>query len=77
MIYEERVSILRLYIFKPLNNSYGPRVNSGRGFSALREEAFNDHASPGITCITLVQFVLTNDCSKTLLQLNASSNHVC
>ena len=59
--------------FKPLHNSYGPKVNSERGFSALREDAFNNLASLGITCIyALVQVLLTNDGSKTLLQLNAS-----
>ena len=66
ILYEERVSQLQLYIFKPLHNSYGPRVNCERSFSALHGDAFSTLVSAPITRIhVLVQFLLTNISSKT------------
>ena len=58
ILYEERVSILRLNIFKLLHSSYGPRLNCEKSFGAL--------ASLAITRIyVLVQFLLANNSNKT------------
>ena len=69
------------YLFSNLSithNSYGQRVDCERSFSALREDAVGTLASLTITRIyALVQFCLTYNCSKTLIQFITSKNLVC